>query len=143
MKKLFLLLFLALNCWAITTSLKSKIHQTLPTPLQFIELGKTQLNDVEKKLGKAALVEKNKHYYDLDGFKYSLEITYHNKKVEQVYFTFTKNRPTIENFNFDKKDLSSYPVSGGAAGRFLKYQDSDGEIIIDPIEKNIYAVRIK
>jgi hypothetical protein len=143
MKRIFLALLISLNCLAITTSLKSKIHQSLPIPLQFIEMGKTQMNDVEKKLGKAALIEINKHYYDLDGFKYSLEITYKNKRVTQVYFTFTKNRPSFENFNIDKKDLSSYPTSGGAAGRFLKYQEIDGEIIIDPIEKNIYAVRIK
>ncbi len=123
-------------------SWKEYVYSKLPEPIRFIKI-KTDLKSVEKNIGKAQLVEKNKHYYELEGFKYSLEIIYQNKGVKEFSYTFMGNRPSIDTLELETAKLTSYLPTGKSGGRFLKFEDKDGEIIIDAVSKNIYSVRIR
>lgn len=117
---------------------RAQIIKSIPVPLQSIVPGKTTQNEVEKKIGKAALVENNKQYYEINNFKYSLEITYSKKIVKDYSFTFTESRPEFAPLKINVSELS--PEKGS---RFLKYSDKAGELVIDAADKKVYSVRIK
>lgn len=142
-------LFIAASVLIVSLSTKAEaswqnyLHSQIPLPLKFLLVKKTKLKEVEKQLGKASLVEKNKHYYEQGGFKYSLEIVYSNDVVQEVSYTFINNRPDFGSLKVNLNKLTNYPTSGGAAGRYLKYADKFGEVIVDPIERNIYSVRFR
>src|SRR4051812_44935832 len=95
---------------------KALILKSLPVPVQSIIPGKTSQVEVEKKIGKPALVEKDKQYYEINNFKYSLEITYSNKVVKDYSYTFTESRPDFAPLKINVSELS--PDKGN---RFLKY----------------------
>jgi hypothetical protein len=137
---LILISFLSFNTYA--KDWKKVIVKKLPPPIAEIEINKTTLSTIEKSLGKAQLVEKEKHYYEVSGFKYGLEITYKNKKVSQYSYTFVKNRPSIVELNLKLEDFSSYNPQNLAHAKFLHSADSEGEIIIDPVQKNVYSIKV-
>lgn len=119
-------------------SWKAQVYKTFPKPLQKLIPGKTSQKDVEKNLGKASLVEKNKQYYELDQLKYALEVTYNNQVVKEFSYTYTQNQPDFSEFKMDPKLLS--PDEGT---RFLKYSDKEIDLLVDLASKKIYSVRVK
>ncbi|MGZ3789300.1 MAG: hypothetical protein ACXVLQ_12300, partial [Bacteriovorax sp.] len=109
----------------------------LPSPIQKIKLKKSHLKDVEKLIGKAALVEKNKHYYEHNGFKYALVITYELDIVSQLSFTFSPEQPSLGEMTFPSKSLAPYPLSE----KYLRYSDKSGELVINPVDKTLFSVK--
>ena len=64
---------------------------------------------------------------------------------KEFHYTFITPRPLVSpaelNISIDK--LTPFPVSGGAAGKYQKYSDNEGELVLDPVGKTLYSVRIK
>ncbi len=151
MKLQFKLLLLSLifvmcsNILLAESSLYTNAISVLPSSIAQIHFKKFKQLDVEKLIGKATLVEKNKHYYEMDGFKYSLEITYNRDVVSELSYTFVRNKPVLINLKFkiDTSKLVPYPNAGPAAGRYFLLSDSGVEMIIDPLSKTIYSIRLK
>ncbi len=137
-----LLLLLSLN--SADTSWQEEVKSLLPPPLSAFTAGVTTLATVEKALGKAQLVNGSKHYWERDGLKYALEMTFKSKKLSSLHYTFTGNRPSFINVikKIDLKDFGPHPSSGRSAGRFLKYKEKSSELILDPLSKTIYSVRL-
>ena len=106
--------------------------------MQKIVPGKSTQKEVEKNLGKASLVEKNKQYYELDDLKYALEITYSNDKVKEYSYTYTQKQPDFSSLKIDSKLLTNQSTS-----RFMKYADKEGEVLVDLTSKKIYSVKVK
>lgn len=121
------------------------VLQHLPAPLSKIELGKTSLDEVEKLLGKSALTEGDKSYWEYEGFKYSLQVNFKNKIVESFHYTFSKSKPDLQLVKkyIDTKKLKAFPPTGASAGKFLKDETSKGSLVIDPVNKTIYSVELK
>ena len=111
----------------------------LPASIAKIKIKTTTAAEVEKLLGKPALIEKNKHYYEQNGFKYSLEIIYDNNLVREFSYTFASPKPVFDRTKIaiDMDALSS------SSGRYFKYSDEAGDLVIDPVRKSLYSVRIK
>ena len=124
---------------------KIPVLRLLPAPLEQLKIKVTTKAEVEKILGKPALIEGSKYYYAQGGFKYSLEITFEKTVVKEFHYTFLTPRPPVNptelNISVDK--LTPFPGSGGAAGKYQKYSDADGELVLDPVGKTLYSVRIK
>ena len=143
----FLIFFLILSLLpALGSDLKwsQKINSFLPKAVAKIEIKKSHRSDIEKFLGKANLIEGDKNYYELDGFRYALEIVFKQDIVSEFSYTFIKNRPTFKELklNLDLKKLSPYPKSVSSS-RYFQHSDSEGDIVIDPISKDIYSVRLR
>jgi hypothetical protein len=140
MKNIFISIFIFSTIFELSAAenWKALILKSIPVPIQSIIPGKTSQREVEKKIGKPALVEKDKQYYEINNFKYSLEITYSNKVVKDYSYTFTESRPDFAPLKINVSELS--PDKGN---RFLKYNDKQGEIIVDASDKKVYSVRIK
>ena len=138
-----LLLFLSLNSLA-ATSWQEEAKSLLPPPLSAFTSGVTTLATVEKALGKAQLVNGSKHYWERDGLKYALEITFKSKRLTSLHFTFTGNRPSFEKIlkKVDLKKFGPHPTDGKSAGRYLKFNEKNSEIILDPLSKTVYSVRL-
>jgi len=138
-----LFLFISLNSLA-ANSWQDEMRSLLPAPLSTFVSGTTTLESVNKALGKAQLVKGSKHYWERGGLKYALEITFKSKKISSLHFTFTGSRPSFEGLlnKIKLEDATPYPSSGGSAGRFLKFQKNGTELILDPLSKTIYSVRL-
>lgn len=136
--KLGLLLFL------LTFSAIAGIQELLPLPLKKFELHKTTLKEVEKQLGKAQLNEGSDHYWEKDGLKYAIKLSFDKEsKLNAIHFTFTKDKPPISALNIkDTKSLKPMP-SSGRSGRFFIHQEKNNQAVIDPLNKSIYSVEIK
>lgn len=117
----------------------------LPSPLSKIVLGKTSHEEIEKLLGKAALSEGDKSYWEYEGFKYSLQVSFKNKIAESFHYTFSKSKPELQLVKkyIDMKKLKAFPREGASAGKFLKDETPKGSLVIDPLSKTIYSVELK
>lgn len=138
MKLSFFLVLLSLSAMA-------SIQDLLPAPLSEFTLQRTTLKEVEKKLGRADLVEGNKYYWEREGLKYALELSFDKKStLQSIHFTFTSHRPSVEKLNLkDVSALKPYPTTGRSAGRFLLHKEKNTEVMIDPISKTIHTVKLK
>lgn len=128
-----------------SSALKENLQGILPSPIKNFNIKSTSLSEVEKSLGKAHLVEGSKHYWERDGLKYALELSFDNKLIlKSIHFTFTGKRPSLkEAGNINTKKLTPYPEKGKASGRFLVLKESDSELVIDPLSKTIHTVKIQ
>lgn len=142
MKTLFLLFFVG-TCAYAGTSWKDKAHDLLPNPLKAFETHKTTLSEVERKLGKASLVEGNDYYWERDGFKYALKLSFDNKfLLNTIHYTFVAEKPKLEKLGkIDTKKLEPY-VSSGKSTSYMVLKENNSEVVIDPLNKNIYSVKI-
>lgn len=137
------LLLLSFNSFA-GSSWQEEVKSLLPPPLSTFVSGTTTLKDVTKALGKAQLVNGSKHYWEQGGLKYALEITFKANKISSINYTFTGKRPELK-ILLDKiklEEFTPHPTSGKSAGRFLKLQENGAELILDPLSKTIYSVRL-
>jgi hypothetical protein len=134
----FFLLFLCLNSFAASTW-QEQVKSTLPPALREFIPGKTTLLEIEKSIGKAQLVKGSKYYWERDRVKYALELTIKSKTLNSMHFTFTGTKPSLELLQgkINLKDFKPHQK-----GRFLKLEDKGSELIIDPIGKTIYSVRL-
>jgi hypothetical protein len=139
---LFYLLF-SLSAFS-ASSWQEEVKMVLPAPLKEFTPGKTKLQEVEKKLGKAKLVKGSKYYWEFEGFKYALELTIKSKTLKSMHFTFVENKPDLKILkdNIPLQKFTPFPKEGKSLGRYLKYQENGSELIIDPISKTIYSVRL-
>jgi|GEM_PF-2344471 len=143
--KFLIILLIPLTLMA-ATPWRNSVQKLLPAPLQQFELNKTSLTDVESKLGKANLVEGNKYYWEKDGLKYALQLTFNQKKIlTTLHFTFPKDAPSVDKVmdQIDLKKFGPHPPEGRSVGRFLITKEKDGELIIDPISKTIHTVKLQ
>ena len=143
--KLLILLLLPFTLFASTTW-RNSAQRLLPDPLQKFELHKTSLSEVEKKLGTADLIEGNKYYWEKDGLKYALQLTFNQKKIlKTLHYTFTKDAPSVDKVieQIDLKKFGPHPAEGRSIGRFLITREKDGELIIDPVSKTIHTVKLQ
>ncbi|MBA2406207.1 MAG: hypothetical protein H0V66_15635 [Bdellovibrionales bacterium] len=120
------------------------VRSLLPSPLLDFTPGKTSLKQVEKKLGKAQLVQGSNYYWERNGLKYAIELTFKNKLLQSMHFTFS-DKPKVEILKEEIKikDFRPYPQAGKSTGRFLKLIQNGDELIIDPISKTIYSVKLQ
>lgn len=139
MKYSLFVLFFSFSVFGGVT-LKDRVYGVLPAPLSDFKTDKTTLSEVEKKLGKAQLVEGQKYYWEKDGLKYALQLSFNNKFVlDSIHYTFVTEKPAMEKLGkIDAKNLAPYPDSG----RFLKLSEKDVEVLIDPGTKKIYSVKL-
>lgn len=142
MKTLFLLIFIGTSAYAGTTW-KDKAHELLPTPLNAFQTHKTTLSEVEKKLGKAHLVEGQDYYWERDGLKYALKLSFDNKYLlHTIHYTFVNDKPKLEKLGkIDTKKLEPY-LSSGKSTSFMLLKENNSEVVIDPLNKNIYSVKL-
>lgn len=128
-----------------TEDLKKNIAHFIPEPFNQIIINKSRLKEVTKILGKAALVEKNKHYFIVNNFKYAVEIIYKKNIVSELSYTFTKEHPFVNNTNFPlHEELNRVPSSVSESDRrHLEYSDKSGEMIVDQIDYSILIIRLK
>lgn len=143
MKSLFLLIFIGTFAYA-GTSLRDKTQDLLPSPLNGFETHKTTLSEVEKKLGKAHLVEGSDYYWEKDGLKYALKLSFNNKfQLDVIHYTFASEKPKLEKLGqIDTKKLEPY-VSSGKTTSYMVLKENNSEVVIDPLNKNIYSVKMK
>lgn len=71
---------------------KNILKSSMPKNLASVFFSAMALKDIEATLGKATLVEKDNHFYDLEKFKYSLSINYNQNKIKTIKYKFTKNK---------------------------------------------------
>lgn len=123
---------------------QEKTKSTLPAPLQEFIPGKTKLKDIEKRIGKAQQIKGTKYYWEFDKFKYALELTIQSKTLKSMHFTFTKDKPHIDLIQnvIQIQKFTPYPKEGKSTGRYLKLEENGSELIIDPVSKTIYSVRL-
>lgn len=143
MKSLILLIFIGSSAYA-GTSLKDRTQVLLPSPLNGFETHKTTLSEVEKKLGKAHLVEGRDYYWEKDGLKYALKLSFNNKfQLNTLHYTFVTDKPKLEKLGqIDTKKLEPY-VSRGKSTSYMVLKENNSEVVIDPLSKNIYSVKMK
>lgn len=139
MKKILALLLLTFNLYA-ASSWSDKAHDLLPPPLKSFTLRKTSLSEVEKVLGKASLNEGQKYYWEREGFKYALELSFNNKFIlETIHYTFTGEKPSLDKIGkIDVKKLTPKDKSGG---KFFMLKEKDSEVTIDPVSRTIQTVK--
>ena len=123
----------------------SSVVELLPTPLNNLKINVTNKSEVEQRLGKPDLVEGSYHYWEREGLKYALRLSYDKKAVlNSIHFTFTTNKPSIDKLDLKQTDkLVPYPAKGKSAGRFFLHKEKNAEVIIDPISKTIHTVKIQ
>lgn len=148
LKKVILLAFIVLSQSLYAEKAegwKIPVSRLLPSPLEQIKVKSSTKTDIEKILGKPALIEGQKYYYAQGGFKYSLEITFNKSVVKEFHYTFLTPRPPVNpaDLKIEVSKLTPFPATGGAAGKYQKYSDADGELVLDPVSKTLYSVRIK
>ena len=126
-------------------ALSHKLIPLLPEKIARVQINKSSKLDVEKIMGKPDLIENNKYYYEVDGLKYGLELSFEQDKLRELHFTFVKNKPAIEKlkFKFDTAELVPFPRSGASSGRYFLLSKPDAEMVIDPISHTIYSIRIR
>ena len=136
-------LLICLNVFA-STSWQQVVQSVLPQPISEFRPGKTTLKEVEKNLGKAQHIQESKYYWEKDGLKYALELTFESNILTSLHYTFTGKKPDlmILHKHINLKNFTPYPKEGKSIGRFLKLQDQGSELIIDPVSKTIYSVRL-
>lgn len=132
------LLFFCLHSFAASTW-QEQVKSTLPPALQEFVAGKTTLTEIEKSIGKAQLVKGSKYYWERDGLKYALELTVKSKILKSMHYTFTGTKPSLELL---KGTINLKNFKPHQKERFLKLEDKGSELIIDPISKTIYSVRL-
>jgi hypothetical protein len=142
MKTLFLLYFIG-TCAYAGNALKDKAHDLLPAPLNTFETHKTTLSEVEKKLGKPDLSEGSDSYWEKDGLKYALKLSFDNKfRLNSIHYTFVSEKPKLEKLGaIDTKKLEPY-ISSGKVTKYMLLKENNSEVVIDPLNKNIYSVKI-
>ena len=136
-------LFICLNVFA-TTSWQQEVKSLLPKPISEFKPRQTTLKEVEKNLGKAQHIQGSKYYWEKDGLKYALELTFESNVLTSLHYTFTGKKPDlmILQKHINLKNFTPYPKEGKSIGRFLKLQEQGSELIIDPVSKTIYSVRL-
>ena len=139
----FIALFICLNVFA-TTSWQQEVKSLLPKPISEFKPRQTTLKEVEKNLGKAQHIQDSKYYWEKDGLKYALELTFESNVLTSLHYTFTGKKPDlmILHKHINVKNFTPYPKEGKSFGRFLKLQEQGSELIIDPVSKTIYSVRL-
>ena len=118
--------------------------ELLPPPLKEFRVHHTTLVEAQKALGKADLNEGRFYYWEKNGLKYALELSFDEKFIlKTIHYTFTEKRPPLEKVgSIDVKKLTPYPSEGKTIGRFLQLKEKEFEIIIDPISKTIHTVKL-
>ena len=140
--RLFLFSILIFS-WGITSPLsfalnwEGKLQSILPSPLNQFKIGKTNLKEVESKIGKAHLVEGSKNYWEKDGLKYALVLNFKNKTLKSISYTFTKNKPSLDLF---RNELKSAKLISKES-KYLILKNKTSALMIDPISKTVYSVR--
>lgn len=136
-------LFFSFSAFA-TSTWQEKTKLVLPSPLQEFIPGKTKLKDIEKKIGKAKLIKGTKYYWEFDELKYALELTIQSKTLKSIHFTFVKNKPSLDLIkdSIQIQKFTPHPKVGKSTGRLLKLEENGSELIIDPVSKTIYSVRL-
>ena len=136
-------LFICLNVFA-TTSWQQEVKSLLPKPISEFRPGQTTLKEVEKNLGKAHHIQDSKYYWEKDGLKYALELTFESNILTSLHYTFTGKKPDlmILKKHINLKNFTPYPKEGKSIGRFLKLQEQGSELVIDPVSKTIYSMRL-
>jgi hypothetical protein len=141
-----LLTIIPLKLWAVEQN-EHKHDQYaatfIPEPYNKIKLKKTHIKEVEQIIGKADLVEKNKHYYIVNNFKYALEIVYKKDVVSELSYTFTKQRPSVTGMAFPLIPSGRFPASKEKTERYFKYTDQSGELKVDPVHNTVNSMRLK
>jgi mannosyltransferase OCH1-like enzyme len=131
-----LILLLPLYAFAVSNSLKDRLVGLLPSPLNELRIQKTTLQEVEKKIGKPALIEGEKHYWERDGLKYAIELSFKKNILQSVHFTFTGDRPSLDKAGaINTNKLVPY-------GKFLILKEKESELMIDAASKTIHTVKL-
>ncbi len=125
---------------ALALSWQEKLKGLLPEKLQFIQLQKTTLKEVEAEIGKPALVRDNKYYWVYQGFEYALELKVKDKVIQSLHFTFPKQGPSVDELKLDAKNYKTSTLSGS---RYMDYHDLGGSISIDLSTQSISVIRLK
>lgn len=142
-KVFYLLIFLSFSSFA-ESNLATEARKLLPQDLQELTLNKMTSLEVQKKLGKPQLIEGNKQYWEIDGFKYGLELTFDkSKKLETIHYSFVGKRPLITRLSkFDTEKLLPVTQGGKVSSSLMKLKEKDCEVVIDVSSKTIYSVRL-
>lgn len=141
--KNFILILLLFSFSAFAEGIRNKVQSILPSPIKELKVHSTKVAEAEKLLGRPHLVENEKYYWEMEGFKYALELKFKDGVLQSLHYTFPKNRPSLEVIgDINTKKLSPYPTSGKSAGRFLHLKQKEAEVIIDPISKTIRTVKL-
>ena len=120
-----------------------KIKSLMPKELQTLELKKDTAETIEKKLGKADLIEGEKRYYAIGGFKYSLELIFEKNILKQFSYTFISPRPDIKETGIDQKEFNLLTSGIYAKKAFFKAEKPEVDVIADQTNNTLYSVRFK
>lgn len=140
MRTLFIL-FVLLTSSPLYATWRESTVKLLPPELQAFKSEVTTLQDIEAKLGKAALVKGSKHYWVYEKFEYALEVDFKNNKMHGLHFTFPHNRPSIETVA-KFIPLKKFQPAAEAPRRLLRYKDEEGALTIDIASQTIYSVKL-
>ncbi len=136
-------LFICLNVFA-NSSWQQEVKTFLPKPISEFKTRQTTLTEVEKNLGKAQHIQGTRYYWEKDGLKYALELTFESNVLTSLHYTFTGKKPDLILLqkHINLKNFTPFPTEGKSIGRFLKLEEKGSELIIDPVSKTIYSVRL-
>ena len=133
------IIFFFLITNASAQSWQKKVSTLLPKSLRELQIGKSTISDVEKKIGKANLVEGVHHYWEVDGFKYAVTLTFKKRNLDSIHYIFTKERPS---WDLVKDQLRDPRALVPFNTRYQLLKDGTSELVIDPATKTIYSVKL-
>jgi hypothetical protein len=137
--RLILLCFLFISSLAQADIWETKAHAILPAPLRELIIGKSTIEAAKKNLGKPGLVEDQKYFWEENNFKYAVVLTFNKKVLQSIHYTFTKHAPKIDVLEIDSNDKNFESYNS----KYLRLKKNSREIVIDPIKRTIYSVKIQ
>lgn len=76
-----------------------EVKKNLPSEIDHLFFNAKTIKEIEKKLGKPSLKEKNNYYYELQNFKYSLSIVTNNDgMIKEINFKVVNKKSSYKDF---------------------------------------------
>lgn len=138
----FIFTFILIFSQSAFAGWSEKVKSHFPKKMNSLVIGKSDREAARKSLGKPDLVRGDKEYWIIDGFKYAVELTYKNNKLETLHFNFPKKTLAMEDLksDIDPKLLKSSPDQPHTA---LIYEDKEGKLEVELTSGKIESVRLR
>lgn len=118
---------------------EGKFQSLLPEPLNQYKIKSTTLSQIEEQLGKAHLVEGSDYYWEREKLKYALKLSFDNKLLTTIHYTFPSNRPKL--LKLEELDLNKLRPSL-VQKNYSVLREKNSEVTIEPVTKTIYSIKI-
>lgn len=123
-------LFISFQCLG---AWKKELEAHLPESVQSLKPGQTTKSKATELLGKPDLSKNGKDYWEMEGFKYALELTYQDGKIRSIHYNFKqgpllKDLPSLDEGMFKANPQSSVERIYSGKGFNITYSLSTGRI---------------